>query len=341
MKHLKSFAAAQLSAVLFVYAGMSFALPAGGSNLEYTIKNDKITIAGTLRLAQTPVTDTLVIMLSGSGPQDRDETLDGFSVFFSLAKQLSERGIPSFRYDDRGVGGSTGDFARSTLADHTSDVINILDYFREHDVSRFNRFILLGHSQGGIVAAHVAALRRDVDSVILMAAPARPLIDIVLYQVRQEYTQLQLDKALIERGVSVHNRLMWAIKKNESLARELVRFEETMFEILSASSRHRNMSGADLQKLAAQQAREYGIVYALPSLTSFLYHDPANDLQTLTQPVLGLFGGKDLQVTIQQNKDAMEKALLRAGLEYTFATFNNANHHFQPAISGHRAEYSE
>jgi len=152
-------------------------------------------------------------MLSGSGPQGRDETLHGFSVFFHLAQHLSAQGIASFRFDDRGVGNSTGNFNESTLADHANDVTAILDYFSRRTEHRFERFILLGHSQGGIVASRVATTRRDVAKVILMAAPAVPLIDIVLYQVRHEYSQLPVNKAVVEEGVSAHNRLMWPFRK--------------------------------------------------------------------------------------------------------------------------------
>lgn len=321
------------------YSGMVIAGQSHGRNIELVIDDSNTMIAGELTLPEKPLTDALVIMLSGSGPQDRDETLDGFRVFFHLAKHLSEQGIPSFRFDDRGVGGSSGNFGQSTLTDHSNDVIRILDYFSTQAANRFQRFILLGHSQGGIVAANVAVQRDDVEKVILMAAPSVPLIDIVLYQVRQEYSQMQIDSALIESGVSAHHRLMWSIQSNKDLDEALNNFKKTTLEVLVASPENQAKPLPELKKQAAEQTQEFKIVYALPSLTSFLYNDPAKNFDDFTVPVLGLFGGKDLQVTIQQNKDIMEKALLQSDVEYEFVTFDDANHYFQKADTGLREEY--
>lgn len=324
---------------LIVYPNVALTAETTNTNVEHVINTGQTIIAGTLTLPQEWLTDSLVIMLSGSGPQDRDETLDGFKVFHHVANHLALKGISSFRFDDRGVGESTGNFGQSTLSDHTDDVAHILNYFSSHKKHTYKRFILLGHSQGGIVAANVAVEREDIDKVILMAAPSVPLIDIVLYQVRQEYTQMNVSKELVEKGVSAHNRLMWAITSNSDIEGALNNFNTTVLNILSDSPFHLHRSKPELKKLADEQTREFEIVYALPSLTSFLYHDSAKNFEKLNGPVLGLFGGKDLQVTIDQNKDIMEKALLTAGVNYHFFTFEHANHYFQYAETGLREEY--
>lgn len=322
-----------------LYPRIVVSAEASNINIEHIINTEETVIAGTLTLPQESLTDSLVIMLSGSGPQDRDETLDGFRIFHHIAKHLASQGIASFRFDDRGVGKSTGNFGQSTLSDHTDDVAHILNYFSTHKEHTYKRFILLGHSQGGIVAANVAVEREDIDKVILMAAPSVPLIDIVLYQVRQEYTQLSINKELVEQGVSAHNRLMWAITNNSDIEGALENFNTTLYSVLSASPLHQHQSKLELKKQAAAQTKEFEIVYALPSLTSFLYHDPAKNIEDFSKPVLGLFGGKDLQVTIDQNKDITEKALLTAGANYHLSTFEHANHYFQHAETGLRQEY--
>lgn len=336
---IQKYAGLLLLGSLIVHPKIVMAAEASDTNIEHVINTGETIIAGTLSLPQESLTDSLVIMLSGSGPQDRDETLDGFKVFHHIAKHLASQGIASFRFDDRGVGGSTGNFGQSTLRDHTDDVAHILNYFSSHKEHMYKHFILLGHSQGGIVAANVAVEREEIEKVILMAAPSVPLIDIVLYQVRQEYTQLNISKALVEKGVSAHHRLMWAIENNSNTEGALENFNTTVLSVLTASPLHQHQSKPDLKKLADAQTREFEIVYALPSLTSFLYHDPAKNIKDFNEPVLGLFGGKDLQVTIDQNKDTMEKALLTAGVNYHFSTFEHANHYFQHAESGLRKEY--
>ena len=336
---IRKYAGLLLLGIIIVYPKVGKTSEKSNANIEHVINTGQTIIAGTLTLPQESLTDSLVVMLSGSGPQDRDETLDGFSVFHHIAKHLASQGIASFRFDDRGVGGSTGNFGQSTLRDHSDDVAYILNHFSSNKEYAYKRFILLGHSQGGIVAANVAIKREDIDKIILMAAPSVPLIDIVLYQVRQEYTQLNISKALVEQGVSSHNRLIWAIANNSDIEGALENFNTTVYSVLAASPLHQHQSKPELKKQADEQTREFEIVYALPSLTSFLYHDPAKNIQGFSKPVLGLFGGKDLQVTIDQNKDIMEKALLTARVSYHFSTFEHANHYFQYAETGLREEY--
>ena len=306
---------------------------------ELIIHTKSVNIGGTLALPYNRSSDSLIIMLSGSGPQDRDETLDGFKVFHKISRHLSKAGIPSFRFDDRGVGDSTGNFGQSTLEEQVQDVNSIIQYFLSHQKFEFKKFILLGHSQGGIVATRVATQREDVVKVILMGAPSVPLIDLVLYQVRDEYQGKQIDRALVEQDVSAHNRLMWAISKNQPIDQARKEFRNATFNVLSALPENINTSHGELVSKATAKADELSIVYALPSLTSFLYHDTAKDYADLNIPVLALFGGKDYQVSIEPNKDVMEKALLNSKSRFRFITYNDANHYFQAAKTGKREEY--
>ncbi|MEW9799654.1 alpha/beta hydrolase family protein [Alteromonas sp. CYL-A6] len=306
---------------------------------ELIIQHNDLVIAGTLALPESKSTDALVIMLSGSGPQERDQTLDGFKVFKELAGQLQAAGIPSFRFDDRGVDASTGNFGQSTLNDHASDVLKIISYLKQHQRFRFESFVLLGHSQGSIVAAHVATKSNDVKKLVLMGPPSVPLIDILLYQVRQEHLDKSLAPSLVESVVQAHNGLLWAINQNKDLSSAEATFAEATRKALLTQSI--DVDTRKLEELVGQTTSEHKLIYGLPSLTSFLYHDTAKDYESLQIPVLALFGGKDLQVTIAQNKDVMDRALLRSGTHFEFETFDNANHFFQAAVTGQRAEYSQ
>lgn len=309
-------------------------------DIDLIIKTGETQIGGTLTIPNKLKTSSLVIMSSGSGDQDRDETLEGFKIFKVIADHLASKGIASFRYDDRGVGTSTGDFVNSTIEDHSTDLENIMDYFKSSEAHAFNDFILFGHSQGGIVAAKAAVGNESVKKVILMGAPAVPLIEVVLYQVRQEHNPTIIPKSLIEDNVSAHNRLMWAIEDNKNIEDALELFQKSTKSILfELSSSEEVVDSLKIEQEAIAKTKEFKIIYALPSLTSFLYYDPSNDYKKLKVPVLGLFGGLDLQVTIDQNKDRMENALLKSGSDYHFITFENANHFFQHAITGSRDEY--
>lgn len=309
-------------------------------NIDLIIETADVQIGGTLTIPTKLVTSSLVIMSSGSGDQDRDETLDGFKIFKVLADHLASKGIASFRYDDRGVGTSTGDFVNSTIEDHSNDLESIMDYFKSTKEHLFDEFILFGHSQGGILAAKVAVGNESVKKVILMGAPAVPLVEVVLYQVRQEHNQTKIPRSLIEANVSAHNKLMRAIKDKNNMKDALDGFQKSTKSILYESSSDEGMDSHAIEQEAINIRNEFKLIYALPSLTSFLYYDPSNDYERLDVPVLSLFGGLDFQVTIDQNKDRMENALLKSGTDYHFITFDKANHFFQKAVTGSRDEYA-
>lgn len=310
-----------------------------GIEIDLIIQADDVKIGGTLSIPTKLNTSSLVIMSSGSGDQDRDETLEGFKIFKVIADHLASKGIASFRYDDRGVGESTGDFVNSTIEDHSNDLESIMDYFKSSAAHRFNDFILFGHSQGGILAGKVAVENTAVKKVILMGAPAVPLIEVVTYQVRQDYEHTDLPKNLIEADVSAHNKLMRAIEDKENINEAYDTFRKTTETILYKMSSVHNIDSVKIKQHAIAKADEFKIIYGLPSLTSFLYHDPSKDYEQLKVPVLALFGGLDFQVPIHQNKDCMENALLKSGTNYHFITFDSANHFYQKATTGSRDEY--
>ncbi|MHA7842438.1 MAG: alpha/beta hydrolase family protein [Winogradskyella sp.] len=310
------------------------------NSIDLVIKLEDVSIGGTLIMPSNLKTESLVIMSSGSGPQGRDETLEGFKIFKGIAEHLASKGIASFRYDDRGVGSSTGDFVNSTIEDHSRDLERIMDYFESSEVYTFNDFILFGHSQGGILAGKVAVENESVKKLVLMASPSVPLVEVVTYQVRQEYNGLEISKSLIEADVSAHNKLMRAIEDDKNIDQAYHLFRKTTESILYKTSSERVVDSLKIQQKAMDKANEFKIIYSLPSLASFLYYDPSKDLEQLDIPVLSLFGGLDFQVPIFQNKDRMENALLKSGSNYEFKTFNDANHFFQKAITGQREEYA-
>lgn len=309
--------------------------------IDLIIQADDVKIGGALTIPTNIKTSALVIMSSGSGDQDRDETLEGFKIFKVIAHHLASKGIASFRYDDRGVGESTGDFVNSTIDDHAKDLKGIMDYFKTNKKHPFNDFILFGHSQGGILAGKVTVGNESVKKVILMGAPSVPLIEVVTYQVRQDYEHTDLPKNLIEADVSTHNKLMRAIEDDKNIDDAYQLFRQTTESILfEISSSEDVVDSLKIKQQAIAKADEFKTIYGLPSLTSFLYHDPSKDYEQLKVPVLSLFGGLDFQVPIHQNKDRMENALLKSGTEYQFFTFDNANHFFQQATTGSKDEYA-
>ncbi|QCK15596.1 alpha/beta hydrolase family protein [Mangrovivirga cuniculi] len=326
--------------VTFICHSSENAINEDSRSIDLVIKLENVSIGGTLIMPSNLKTNSLVIMSSGSGPQDRDETLEGFKIFKVIAEHLASKGIASFRYDDRGVGVSTGDFVNSTLDNHSKDLEGIMDYFKTKNKHSFKSFILFGHSQGGILAGKVAVENASVKKLILMAAPAVPLVEVVLYQVRQDYNQTNISNSLIEADVSAHNKLMWAIEDGKAIKEANQLFLQTTETILYEINSETKVDSSAIKEQAIAKAETYKMIYGLPSLTSYLYYDPASDLEKLSIPVLSLFGGLDYQVPIHQNKDVLENALLKSGAPYKFITFDKANHYFQEARTGKREEYA-
>jgi len=306
--------------------------------VAYENKEAGITIAGTLTLPPGKGPSPAVLLISGSGPQDRDETIYNHRPFLVLADYLTRQGIAVLRVDDRGVGESTGDFSQATSEDFASDVLAGVEYlktFKEIDPKKIG---LIGHSEGGIIAPMVAVKSPDVAFIILMAGTGLTGEEI-----------LYLQGALISRAMGVSEEDI--IKKrqfNEKIFSVLI--EEKDSEI--AEERLRQMFEEDWEKMSDEEKEQIGdsevfLEAQLQSLLSpwlkfFLTYDPKPTLSKVKCPVLAINGEKDLQVPPKENLSAIEEALKVGGNQnYTIIELPNLNHLFQTAQTGLPAEYAK
>lgn len=312
-----------------------------GKGEEIIISHEGGMIGGTLVLPETDAQIPLVIMISGSGAQDRDSNVLNFKIFAEMAEQLKHHGIASFRYDDRGVGKSTGDFSEATLNILSEDVEAILKYFSTNTTQRFSEIILLGHSQGGVVAAKTASNVETVDRLILMASTGVNLKEVVRFQVKQAYGSGIHSEEKVDREITLRENLMEAIKeqnKIEEAKQEYLNFYRN--EILENLPQAQKSSIGDLDAVAKNQVNQLEMTFSSPQVQSLLFYDPTQDLKSLNIPVLVLFGGKDTQVTEAINSEPIIDALKKAGVVYKVNVFPDANHLFQKAGSGHASEYA-
>jgi len=312
-------------------------IPLPYQHKELIIKNDSIDIGGTLTWPENKETPQLVIMISGSGAQDRDESLPitDFKPFAALADSLTMAGIATFRYDDRGIGKSTGNFEDTTPDMLASDVEAIIHYFEYEADQHFDQIILLGHSQGGVVGGKVAAENKAVDKLILIASPGVTLKRVLREQVMQPAQKISIDREIIRQEVDARENLMRAIKNQQGLAQAKEDYHQR-FKTLQLSL------GADstqAKKAATQQTKTLVAAYGTPQMLSLLFYDPTDDLKKLDIPVLALFGGKDTQVSVAMNKEPIESALDEAGVPHQVKTITDANHLFQKAKTGQVDEY--
>ncbi|WZO99095.1 alpha/beta fold hydrolase [Isosphaeraceae bacterium EP7] len=296
---------------------------------------EKVTIAGTLTVPEGKGPFPAVLMITGSGAQDRDETIFGHKPFWVLADDLSRAGVAVLRVDDRGVGGSTGDPKAATTKDYIDDVAAGVAFLKGRPEIDAAHIGLIGHSEGGIIAPAVAARTEDVDFIVLLAGTGMTGREILIRQ----------GKLIGEAG----GRSAEEIARNTTV-------QEAMFQILAKQSEDEQirMSLADLLtkehgKLSEAERKAVGEVDAFikaqsdavlsPWMRYFIAYDPLPTLSKVTCPVLAISGEKDLQVP-PENLEAIATALKAGGnMQVTTRLFPGLNHLFQPAETGSPSEY--
>jgi uncharacterized protein len=278
-------------------------------------------LAGSLTIPAGTGPFPAVLLITGSGAQDRDETLFEHKPFLVLADYLTRRGVAVLRIDDRGMGKSTGATPNDTTADYATDVeagIAWLKSRREIDAKRIG---LLGHSEGGAIAPLVASRDKSVAFVVLMAGPGVPGADVVVEQVRVLARAAGAPEAAAIQSARTQRGIMDAVLKapNAEAAAAAVK---SFFASLGAPP----PNDATLRQLTSAWYRH------------FIAYDPRPALRAVNVPVLALLGGKDVQVTAAQNKPALSEAL-QGNRDAQVLEMPNLNHLFQTATTGAPEEY--
>lgn len=306
-----------------------------------------IELAGTLTLPEGPGPFPAVVLITGSGPQNRDEELMGHRPFLVLADHLTRRGIAVLRYDDRGVGESGGIFATATTADFAGDAAAAAAFLRSRPEIEQGAVGLVGHSEGGVIAPMVSVERGGVDFVVLLAGPGLPGKEVLYLQGAAIARAMGVPEPAVERTLSMQRRLFALVAAapgagspaDDAALAEGLRGE--LREIL------RETPAAERVALGLPTADEGDWIEAqVQTLTApwfryFLVHDPARDLRRLQVPVLALVGSKDLQVTPAENLPAIRRALEEGGNpDFTVEELPGLNHLFQTAGTGAPSEYA-
>jgi len=310
--------------------------------IEITFPNREadITLAGILTLPAGRGPYPAVVLVSGSGPQDRDSTLAGHRTFLVLADDLTRRGIAVLRYDDRGVGKSGGDFHASTTADFASDARAAWEYLRSQTGIDGRRTGLIGHSEGAMIGSMVAAQERDVAFLVMLAGTGIPGDRLALMQSEAVSRSRGAGDGAIRKEKRMNERLFEVIKtqKNVQMAEEEMRriFADSLAQMSDSEKRELNVSEQSL----IQDMK--GILADFPWSRFFMSYDPATDLRKVRIPVLALNGDKDTQVPADVNLAAIERALRQAGnSRCEVKKLPGLNHLFQTAPTGHPREYGK
>ena len=293
--------------------------------VAYDNKSARTTLAATLTAPPGKGPFPAVLLITGSGPHDRDESIMGHKPFLVLADSLTRRGIVVLRADKRGCGKSTGNYASATTVDFASDADAGVAYLKTRPEVDPHRIGLIGHSEGGIVAPMAAAQNPDVAFIVMMAGSGVRGDEIVVAQ-----------GILISEAAGTSHE---EAEKNAAEEREVLQLVEHEKDDVVLEKLLREKLAGKLRK--AQLGAQIKTVTS-PWFRYFLTYDPATALRKVTCPVLALIGEKDLQVPPKQNLPVIRKTLAEAGNKnFEADELPGLNHLFQTAKTGAISEYSE
>ncbi len=301
----------------------------------YENKQAAVKLAGTLTIPRQEGPFPAVLLISGSGPQDRDETLFGHHPFLVLADYLTRRGIAVLRVDDRGIARSTGDFAQATSEDFASDVLAGVEYLKSRKEIDPEKIGLIGHSEGGMIAPIVAVQSSDVAFIILMAGTGLTGEEILYLQAALIARVAGANDEIIAKNLSLQEQLFTVLKEepDDTVAEKRLRsiYEDTISE--------RKLSEKEKEIAEANIEAEIKSILS-PWFRYFLTYNPSPTLIKVKCPVLAINGEKDLQVPPKENLAAIEEALKAGGNKnYTIKELPGLNHLFQTAQTGSLSEY--
>jgi dipeptidyl aminopeptidase/acylaminoacyl peptidase len=304
---------------------------------DVTFTNDKfnIRIAGTLTLPHGKGPFKAVILITGSGAQNRNEELMGHKPFLIIADYLSRNGIAVLRYDDRGVGGSQGNYQEATSADLATDAEAAFNFLKNNPKINRKKIGLIGHSEGGLIAPILAASNTDIGFIVSLAGPGVTGQQILVRQTEDINRLSGMKENAIKESVETDKKLYAVLRKEKDNNKA----EKKILALYSEILKKRKTPEAEAEKEVQQLKQRFG-TRTYTWLRYFLTTDPARFWKKVECPVLALNGEKDLQVAAHENLPAIEKALNSGGNKSVkTVSLPGLNHLFQHCTTGLPAEY--
>ena len=312
-----------------------------------------ITLTGTITIPRLKGADKsagypAVVMVSGSGPQDRNETIGKHKPFEVIAHFLAENGIASLRYDDRGVGESTGNFLIATTEDFAKDAVAVWKHAKTLPNIDPDRLGLLGHSEGGMIGPMAASWEPGIAFLILLAPPGITGSDLL---------SSQIDRMSELLGMSEENRI-----STMGLQQELQRIasgyvaDESSMKLAIRSAINKNWDGLkqlalaqdplsdmdEIKKNLTKSIEQQFQQLRMPWYRFFLGYDPSTNWMLIRCPTLAIWGSNDVQVLPEINQAKIQKAVARnVELDSTLEILPGLNHLFQTSKTGLPDEYEQ
>jgi pimeloyl-ACP methyl ester carboxylesterase len=296
-----------------------------------------IKLAGTLTEPRQGGPFPAALLITGSGSQDRDETIFGHKPFKVLADDLTRSGLAVLRVDDRGVGGSTGNAAGTTSEDFAGDVLAGVEYLKGRADIDPRRIGLIGHSEGGLIAPIVAARSPDIAFIVLLAGTGVPGERILLEQGALIARAEGVPEDKIAANRELQEKIFAVVRRDSDPAaaeRDLKPLLAEGYRLLSDDEKR--VAGGE-ERWVSEQVKAVNS----PWLRFFLTYDPRTALKNVHCPVLALGGSLDLQVPAKENLEAIEEALKGGeSRDFSVRELPGLNHLFQRAKTGSVTEYA-
>lgn len=308
---------------------------------EVEVVNGSVRLAGTLTTPKGDGPFTAALLLTGSGPQDRDESLFGHKPFLVLSDHLTRQGFAVLRLDDRGAGKSTGVLATSTYDDFTADAEAAVRFLRAQKEIHPKRVGIMGHSEGAAIAQIVASRDPELGFIVLMAGPG-VAGDQLLYEQGQLVAKSMkgVTPQLLARQLRVQQVFLEVIKNEKDNAQLPAKIRESIAKF-KAELPEAERAAASTPEMERQMESELRRALQ-PPMISLVRHDPAVFLKKVACPVLAINGVSDVQVAHYQNLPAISAALAKnEHPDYTVSALPKLNHLFQTAKTGTITEYGE
>lgn len=308
---------------------------------EVSIQTPAVKLGGTLSLPRGTGPFPAVVLITGSGAENRDEEVFGFKVFRLIADRLTRDGIAVLRCDDRGVGASTGSTAQSTSVDFADDALAQVAYLKTRPEIDKAHIGLLGHSEGGLIAPIAASRSADVAFIILMSGPGLPGAEVMLAQSETVGRAAGMTDDQIQKNQVLQRQLFEAARTGAGWDEASAAVKAAMKAALDALPEPQRAAIKDPDAIIQRQADAQIAAVKSPWMKFFLDFDPATALAKVRCPVLAIFGERDLQVPTAPNRAAMEKTFAASGHTHVrIEVFPRANHLYQDAPTGAVGEYA-
>ena len=311
-----------------IHFGATFTVPLPDSGVNYF---------------RAPVYPT-VLLITGSGRQDRDENIFNHKPFAVIADYLTRQGMAVLRVDDRGMGKTTGNFDRSTSADFAKDVEAGIDYLKTRNDVDTAGIGLLGHSEGGMIAPMVASERTDVKFIVLLAGPGVKITELMEQQSVDIIASGGISRKKLESYRLMYRELVSIImaEKDVAIATEKANLVFKNWQKGESPSLVMRTTGVEDEKSLVAYINKMGTQLNQPWFKYFMKADPAIYLTRLKCAVLALNGEKDIQVSAKPNLAAIKNALEKSkSVKYSTQEIPGLNHLFQHCKKCSVAEYGE